>query len=95
MTHLGLERMEASSWRPSYGPHRPLLRSAPHLHAAVWLIVAGSLLVAFVLSWAALVEMNRTYPPVIETNAGFRFTALDPVTGQPVPRSQWIEEATR
>lgn len=65
------------------------------LVSALWLVVLGSLLVAFTLTWAALNEMHRTYPPVIKTNAGFRFTALDPDTGLPVTRAQWIDEATR
>ncbi|HKZ21022.1 MAG TPA: hypothetical protein VJQ57_13050 [Acidimicrobiia bacterium] len=95
MSHIGLERMEASTWRPSYGPHRPLLSSEPRLYTAVWFIVAGALLVSFVLSWAALVEMNRTYPPVIDVPERMHFTALDPDTGLPVPRAQWIEEAVR
>lgn len=44
---------------------RARLASDPHLYAALWLVVVGSLLVAFTLTCAALVEMNRTYPPVI------------------------------
>lgn len=91
--HLGLERMEASSWRPSYGPRRPLLRSDPLLIAARRFVVLGVLLVAFVFAGAALVDANRTYPPVVRTNAGFTFTALDPVTGLPVPRSEWTARA--
>lgn len=38
----------------------------PRLTTALWFIVLGSLIVAFVLMWAVLIEMNQTYPPVIE-----------------------------
>lgn len=95
--HPGRERMEASTWRPSYGPRGPRLRSDPRLLTALWLVVLGSLLVAFVLTSAALVDMNRTYPPVIEgrTEWSVRFHAVDPDTGAAVSRDQWISEATR
>lgn len=44
---------------------RARLVADARLWTALWLVVLGSLLVAFVLCWAALLEMNRTYPPAI------------------------------
>lgn len=54
------------------------LQRDPHLVAALWLIVAGALLVALTLTCAALVEMNRTYPPVVHVPERSYFT-FEPV----------------
>lgn len=50
----------------------------PRLITALWLVVLGSLLVAFVLTCAALVEMNRTYPPVIKVPERIEFRMENP-----------------
>lgn len=63
------------------------------LITAIWFVILGALLVAFTLTWGALTEMNRTYPPVIKVPAGMHWNAFDPVTGEPVTRTEWIERA--